>query len=246
MHEHAAKQHHSYSVDTVEEPFATIFQDHFLFQQHGMIDEYIDAYPHVMAWAKKIVLGSDYGDFFEFLQFLLRHKDSSEQFSRDLDAALSRARSAYRVVDKWTIAPFLSIEEGAAIAAAFEATRKGGFAGTRKHLSDASEAATAGQWAVSINASIDSVEAVCKAISGESTISKALEVLAPQISMHKALKAGLQKIYDFTSNEKGLRHSLADLAKANVDEHDAMLMLGTCAAFVSYLIARGRGAGLLS
>jgi hypothetical protein len=49
-----------------------------------------------------------------------------------------------------------------------------------------------------------------------------------------------------TSDEKGIRHALLDEPVARVDETDALYLLGSCAAFVSYLINKARQAGLLS
>lgn len=45
--------------------------------------------------------------------------------------------------------------------------------------------------------------------------------------------------------EKGIRHPLLDNAKAEVDEADALFMIGACAAFVSYMINKARLAGVL-
>jgi hypothetical protein len=59
------------------------------------------------------------------------------------------------------------------------------------------------------------------------------------------LKAGFNSLYGFTSDEKGIRHPLLELPSANVDETDALFMIGACAAFVSYLINKSRAAGLL-
>lgn len=40
--------------------------------------------------------------------------------------------------------------------------------------------------------------------------------------------------------KKGLRHPLLNDAKANVDESDALFMIGARASFVSYLIGKTR------
>ncbi|QND42281.1 hypothetical protein HB770_10365 [Rhizobium leguminosarum bv. viciae] len=58
------------------------------------------------------------------------------------------------------------------------------------------------------------------------------------------MKQGFLRIYDFTSDEKGLRHSLLDKEASDVDESDALFMLGACSAFVSYLVAKARAADL--
>jgi hypothetical protein len=67
-----------------------------------------------------------------------------------------------------------------------------------------------------------------------------------KIKIHRALKHGFGNIYGYTSDEKGIRHPLLDDEKANVDEADALFMIGACAAFVSYLINKARSAGLIT
>ena len=54
--------------------------------------------------------------------------------------------------------------------------------------------------------------------------------------MHEAFKDALVKLYGYTSNEQGVRHSLFDQGDANVTERDALFMLGVCASFVTYLL----------
>jgi hypothetical protein len=59
------------------------------------------------------------------------------------------------------------------------------------------------------------------------------------------MKEGFVKLYGFTSDQNGIRHPLLEKGEANVDETDALFMIGACAAFVSYLINKSRAAGLL-
>jgi hypothetical protein len=44
----------------------------------------------------------------------------------------------------------------------------------------------------------------------------------------------------YTSDEEGVRHALVFGDEAQVDEADALFMLGACASFVSYLLARSQ------
>jgi hypothetical protein len=55
---------------------------------------------------------------------------------------------------------------------------------------------------------------------------------------------GFDALYAYTSDESGIRHALLE-ASANVDETDALFMLGSSASFVSYLVGKARLAGLL-
>jgi hypothetical protein len=73
----------------------------------------------------------------------------------------------------------------------------------------------------------------------------ALSKLEKSAYIHGALGAGFRSLYGFTSDEKGVRHPLLDKPNAQVDEPDALYMLGSCAALVSYLINKARRSKLL-
>jgi hypothetical protein len=78
-----------------------------------------------------------------------------------------------------------------------------------------------------------------------SELGPALNKLAIKAHIHQALKRGLGSLYGYASDEQGIRHSLVFEGEANVDEADALYMFGACAAFVTYLIGKGRSAGLI-
>jgi hypothetical protein len=80
---------------------------------------------------------------------------------------------------------------------------------------------------------------------GAKTLGPALSRLEKSVRIHSALRNGFSALYGFTNDEKGIRHTLLDEPVAHVDETDALYMLGSCAAFVSYLINKARQAGLL-
>jgi hypothetical protein len=58
------------------------------------------------------------------------------------------------------------------------------------------------------------------------------------------MKQGFNSLYGYTSDEQGIRHPMLDDGTANVDETDAIFMIGACAAFISYLINKARIAGI--
>jgi hypothetical protein len=97
-----------------------------------------------------------------------------------------------------------------------------------------------------IKEAISAVESVVKIINGTrgGGLHEALEAVSAKIEMHPALKAGLEKLYAYTSDEDGIRHALLD--EANVDEGDARFMIVTCSAFVNFLIVKAEAAGLLA
>jgi hypothetical protein len=58
--------------------------------------------------------------------------------------------------------------------------------------------------------------------------------------LHGSLKAAFGSLYGYSSDEEGVRHALVFSDEAKVDEADALFMMGACASFVSYLLARSK------
>ncbi|WP_189488513.1 hypothetical protein [Asticcacaulis endophyticus] len=109
--------------------------------------------------------------------------------------------------------------------------------GSLKHLVNATEQYNSQKWNDSIRESVHAVESVCKRITDnpKATLQDALKALeSKEIYIHPALKTGLEKIYAYTSDEKGIRHALLD-ENHKCDQADAQFMLGACASFISYL-----------
>jgi hypothetical protein len=189
----------------------------------------------------------DYVKVFGTLQWILRHPVCPMWLSEQINRELSAAGAAYHVVDRDTIAPIGSDAERETIMRTFVDLAASEFNGARAHLRKAAEELTAGHYADSVRESIHSVEATARVLdSGSTALATALGSLESKIKIHKALRQGFGNIYGYTSDEKGIRHPLLDDQKANVDEGDALFMIGACAAFVSYLINKARTAGLLA
>lgn len=90
----------------------------------------------------------------------------------------------------------------------------------------------------SIKESISAVEAVCRYITNESTLDKALPKLKNKgIIIPDMLEEGMKKIYYFTNGEAGIRHALMD-ESIDIDFEEAKYMLVVCSAFVNYLKAK--------
>lgn len=86
----------------------------------------------------------------------------------------------------------------------------------------------------SIKESISSVEAMCQVITGKSnaTLGDALKILKNDI--HSAMKSAFEKLYGYTSDANGIRHSNG-LGEGNSTFEEAKYMLISCSAFVNYL-----------
>src|SRR5205814_2434471 len=113
-------------------------------------------------------------EILNFVEFLSRHHKIDSIFSHNINNALQKSRSAYRLVDK-CIVPYVNDAEGQMVINALAATGSTRFQGAHNHILDAGRSLTNGQWADSIRNSIHAVEAVVVQIDEQSnTLSAAL------------------------------------------------------------------------
>jgi hypothetical protein len=90
----------------------------------------------------------------------------------------------------------------------------------------------------SIKESISAVESVCKKVTGDQNadLNRALQKLDARKPFHPAFKQSLEKLYAWTNDASGIRHSIKDAPRPT--KADAQFMLVSCSAFVNYLFAR--------
>jgi hypothetical protein len=190
---------------------------------------------------KRICFQTKIGALFDVVEFFARHSHCGAQLRRDLAQAFVDARAAYRLVDNKVCETGTGEQADAFIKAVDEADAAGA-GGARKHLVDAATKLKDGDWAGSVRDSIHAVESVAKRLAPEATtLGPALSEIEKRGHLHGGLKAAFGALYGYTSDEAGIRHALSD-EEAKVDEADALFMLGACASFVSYLLARGAAA----
>jgi hypothetical protein len=216
------------------------------YRYHRMDDEFNGKFKDVVAETKAVFTEGNYVAVFGWLQWVFRRQACPHQFPQEIDAALRIGHAAYRLVDRTTIVPVGSDAELATLKRAFADVGTTEFQGARAHLQNAATELTAGHNADSIRESIHAVESVVSVLEPKGDFAKALARLDAKVKIHGALKAGFGNLYGFTSNEQGIRHPLLEVPAAQVDETDALFMIGACAAFVSYLINKARNAGLLA
>jgi hypothetical protein len=191
-------------------------------------------------WINRNVQFTKLESLFDLVEFFIQHKQCSPQFKQEIQAAFVNSLSAYRIYDNQII-PIGSEEQGLAFAAAIDATDNTSALGARQHLISAGTALKNSDWASSIRESIHAVESVSKLIEPSArTLGPALTAIEKSGYLHPSMKEGFQKLYGYTNDEKGIRHAAIDDPTANADETDALFMLGACASFVSYLLARKR------
>ena len=180
---------------------------------------------------------------FDLFQMIMRHPLCPVDFTLGVAAIFRECQLAYVVYTDQpaTILPAVTEQEGKTIIGAINELREAGLSGAEVHLRTAGEFINGGDWAGSVRESIHAVESVARQVDPKTsnTLPDALKSLQRSSGrLHPALKDGFEKLYAYTSDEEGIRHSLMDNAESSVGRDEAMFMLGACASFASYLWRR--------
>ena len=209
-------------------------------------DEFSDKFVDNAREIKKFVLNDKFNKVFDFLQYVMRHDSAPVNFGCFVGNVLHHCMCAYVVVDDGrTIAPMSLPEQGDSIKEAFQVLASGPFEGAQSHLRESAKCINEGDHAGSVRESIHAVESVARRLDPNAkTLTPALEALSKKgVTLHGAFKRGIEKLYGYSSDEPGIRHSLSDKS-ANVDLEDSVFMFGACASFSAYLVNKARKAGL--
>ena len=156
-----------------------------------------------------------------------------ERFIRMINNTFNRLDYAYRVVDDQIV----EIADQEEIATIEEAVKQTSSINTHlsaalKHLSSRPSP----DYRNSIKESISAVEALCREITGATTLGGALKELEKNgLVIPTFLKNGFEKLYVYTNDERtGIRHAqMSDSETPGFDE--AKFMLVACSAFVNYI-----------
>ncbi len=239
--------HGSYYGKPMASPWLEIVTDWFVYTDNKLSNQvswdWADHENHFI----KLFTKDEYQKVFNFVEFVLRHGVCPSEIREGVGSVLVGAQTAYIVVDGDTICPIVTEHDAATIHGAFVDLAGTPFDGAKTHLKSAGQFLSQGRYADSVRESIHSVESVARLIAPEASASldEALRRIDAAIGLHPAFTAGVKKLYGYASDSKGIRHPLLTEETPNVDVHDALYMLCACAAFVSFLVNKGRNAGLM-
>lgn len=147
-------------------------------------------------------------DFIEFISLNDSFEERCSEFRRCCNFILERELSAYRFTGKQLTQVTDSIE-----LKGIEAALELPFNKASYHLKQAITHFSNRQspdYRNSIKESISAVEQICRELTGESTLDKALKKLNGKVPINEQLKQGLEKIYHYTNGPDGIRHALMD------------------------------------
>ena len=212
------------------------------------VDRIPESCRETIVYLREYFFDCRWNEVYDFLQFLAKYypnEDKNGKFKEFCNSMFQRELSGYRFIG-YSIAPITSGQEIAEIEEAL--TSKDSLVPIAIHLQTAIDYLSdrkSPDYRNSIKEAISAVEAICRLIAGsDATLGKALGEITRQgkIEMHESLRQAFDKLYGYTCDEKGIRHSLMELP--NLDCEDAKFMLVSCSAFVNYLKVKSSKSGI--
>lgn len=176
----------------------------------------------------------DWYEVYDFVEFVVSNVSETTNFQHTLNFALETEMAAYRMAH----GKIVEITNPTELNAVDVALSQSDFPGASQHLKRVLELVSdkhKPDARNSIKESISAVESAAKTIAQtpKATLEDAIKVLERNGNLHPSLKAGLSKLYGYTSDEGGIRHAMLD--ESNLTKADALFFLVTCSAFINYL-----------
>lgn len=209
-------------------------------------DEIGTGYGETLGRFKSLILTSDFHKILDLVEIIA--SEAAPEFRNRVAESFERHAAAYWLdVSRppYQFFPRSNEAQGDATRKAIETIREGGMDGADTHLRHAAEHLKARRFADSVRDSIHAVESIARMVDpkAENTLRPALDSLKRAgVIRHSALKEAFSKLYGYTNDEQGIRHSLLEKDAPDVDLDEAMFMFGACASFAAYLVNKHRKA----
>jgi hypothetical protein len=218
------------------EPYNTFFRNYWLYYLRRPIDEFDNNWPSFRSSMREHFFSADWNEVFDYLEFVYANVGIYQRTDALIEAhnnIFEREKVPYRVL-KGRIVDITSPAELQEVDQALGDKSEP----VRVHLETAASFLfdrTSPNYRNSVKEAISAVEALCKEIAGKdkATLSEAVKVLSATSKYHPAFLSALDKLYGYTSDSSGIRHSL--LESDRVDYADAKFMLLACSSFVNYV-----------
>ena len=204
-------------------------------------DEFDDSVYGQSKQIKALVYSRPYNEVFDFIERLLEHEYSCVNGIREkIERAFTDCRMAYRLANGKTVQQVGSEEHAQAIDLAYSSISEQKFSGARTHLARSAEQLREGNWRDSIRESMHAVVSVCRTIDPTAKkLSDALSNIDRDHPLHGGLTRAFGSLYGWVSDDKGgIRKEILEEKHGEVDEELAMFMNFSCAAFISYILAK--------
>ena len=166
----------------------------------------------------------------------IKRQQKMPSFIDSINRSFERLNYGYRIINN-LVTPISSKEEVHCIEETIGSAKdniKEHLNSALKHLADKENP----DYRNSIKESISAVGALCREMTGENDLGKALFVLEKkQGKLHPQLKTAFDNLYSYVNEKQsGIRHELMDESGAYIPSyHEAKYMLVICSAFINYL-----------
>ncbi|MHB1037080.1 MAG: AbiJ-NTD4 domain-containing protein [Pirellulales bacterium] len=219
-------------------------------------------------WLKDYFFGLSWYDVYNFLEFIVNnharvkrehrtiagvcgvspHPLPARTVENDINDILETEHSGYRFIAH-VLSPISEQVELEEVQKAATELRGTGLDGARKHLQTALDLFSKRpnpDYRNAIKEAISAIESIARQVGGQSGngLSPALRALEEKAGLHGALCSAFQKLYGYTSDERGIRHAMLE-EDSPVGFEEAKYMIVACSAFANYLAAKAEKAGLL-
>jgi hypothetical protein len=180
---------------------------------------------------------------YDFLEFLMEELEEMgeltirDQVAKKVNKIFEEENIGCRIIDNLVV-PIIDEEEIKEIETAQKISDR--YSGIKIHLQKAVELYSKRpqpDYKNSIKESISAIEALARIITNNPSAD--LGDLTKQLPLHRAFRNALDKLYAWTSDEGGIRHSQKDYKDyLESGENEARFMLVLASAFVNYIISK--------
>lgn len=202
------------------------------------VDQLPDRPEHALKELRKQFMAAAWFRAYTIVELIIRHfegRGSETVLAEIINRTLRRENSGYRFIGL-TLSPITSEDEAREVEEALGESPTSVATHLRAALEKLSDRENP-DYRNSVHESVSAVESAVRQLTGDSNamLSKALSKLKPK--PHPALQQAFEKIYAYSSDEEGVRHSIKN-GSSEVGEAEARFMVVACSAFVNYLRLR--------
>lgn len=200
-------------------------------------DEIPDTISRVMARLKTWFYEAKWYEIYNLLEHLVS-RDTTGLLAKRATYFLEREKSGYRIIQN-KVVPITDPVELRSVADAASLPLR--FSAATEHIQTAIALFSRKpepDYRNTIKESISAVESTARIITNnaKATLGDALKVMTDKKPMHPAFKEAMNKLYGYTSDVGGVRHSLTEAS--NIEEAEAKFMIVACSAFVNFCVQR--------
>ena len=195
-------------------------------------------------WLENLIFKKEYHEILNLIEYMFNFKGVDQSLLYEIEQCMKLTPYLIdRSSEPVRIIPTTSEEMKETVKQSLENINKSELIGAKSHLHKAAQELNNENYSGAIRESIHAVESVVRKINPkkQNHFASALDLLEnKKMIKHRALKEAFKKLYDYTSDEKGIRHPLIEEEAADVGFNEAIFMYAACVAFVDYLVSKQR------